>query len=346
MKITEIATQVKHNCDISDAKFWGYFSLCGLLLRLRELYRAEHNIAPWSSINQNEIGEWITAKEALWSEIEDQDFKELIIDGNTFNPFDVSTINSHLIKDNLFYGAGFGLYKKPVFFFGELYSSFNSLNYNAYYINKEYARDLFNVSGMLQENNILIRLEQLRVVLWEMFLEFKCKKDSFIANIFSGSGIGPEDDINDEFEIKLDNLALKYSDIILNHELGEAFESADEWLSIILRIQDRKAEYFLRGLKDMIADTSEYGTLKKLIDSEDIAGLAFYIALADFYHKSLCPELKKVLASLQYTADWGLLDSIRQKVYARCISLKNKILDANRKSRNENEFLQMIRNLY
>jgi hypothetical protein len=343
MKIADIARQVKHNCDISDAKFWGYFSLCGLLLRLRELYKSEHKITPWSSINQKDIGDWITAKEALWAEIEGEDYSELVIDGKTFNPFDVSGINSYLITDNLVYGAGFGLYKKPVFFLGELGTCLSSGSYTTFYIRTEYARDLFAVSGMLQGKEIYIRLEQLRTILWEMFLDFKCRKGGFIANIFSGCGISPEDDINGEFAIKLDSLALRYSEIILNHELAEAFESVSEWSDIILGISDRKAEYFLRGLHDMIADTSEFGPLKRLIDTEDIGSLAFYISLADIFHRDLYPELRKVFSSFEFNTDWALLESVRQKVYAECILLKNKILAANRKTRNEAEFLIMIR---
>ncbi len=346
MKIADIARQVKYNCDISDAKFWGHFSLCGLLLRLRELFRSENNIGPWSNINQKDIGDWITAKENLWAEIEGHDFMDLVIEGNTFNPFDTSGINSYLIMHNLIYGAGLGLYKKPLFFFGELSSFHNNYHYKTYYIKREYARDLFIVSGMRQGSEIFIRLEQLRTVLWEMFLVFQCKKGGFSGNIFNCSGITPQDEIDLEFQMKLDNLVLKYSDIILNHELAEAFESEDEWSGIIMRIKDRKSEYFLRGLKDMLADTSEFGPLNKLIEAQDKEGLAFYISLADIFHKTLYPELRNAFSSFEYNADWKLLESVRQEVYKSCALLKNQILDASTKSRSEDEFLEIIRNLY
>jgi hypothetical protein len=35
--IESFTSQVKRNCNISDAKYRGYYSLCGLLLRLRDL---------------------------------------------------------------------------------------------------------------------------------------------------------------------------------------------------------------------------------------------------------------------------------------------------------------------
>jgi len=45
--IQSLACQIKHNCNISDARYWGMYSLCGLLLRLRELYKVEKGIRPW-----------------------------------------------------------------------------------------------------------------------------------------------------------------------------------------------------------------------------------------------------------------------------------------------------------
>ena len=50
MDTEELIIQVKANCDIADAQSWGYYSICGLLMRLRELYRAEHCLMPWEEI--------------------------------------------------------------------------------------------------------------------------------------------------------------------------------------------------------------------------------------------------------------------------------------------------------
>lgn len=345
MNIANIARQIKHNCDISDAKYWGYFSLCGLLLRLRELYKSEHNISPWSKINQKDIGEWINAREALWAEIEEDNFKNLDINGFSVSPFEASNINSYLRNKNLVYGAGLGLYKKPVFFFGELHSCINKGDYQVYLIQREYARDLFTSSGMLQGREIFIRLEQIVSILWEMFLELRCKKNGFFEDIFSGVEIKPQDDVNAELEKKLENLALRYSEIVLNHELAEAYEAADEWTNIIFQIEDRKAEYFLRGLKDMLADTSEYGPIKKVIDMEDRGGLGFYISLAEIFHKAVYPELKEAFCSFTLNGDWGILEDARKRVYSKCSSLRQKIFGVHRTSKNKEDFLKAISDL-
>jgi hypothetical protein len=35
--INTLIDDIKFNCEVSDAKYWGHFSICGLLMRLRAL---------------------------------------------------------------------------------------------------------------------------------------------------------------------------------------------------------------------------------------------------------------------------------------------------------------------
>ncbi|MBI4699391.1 MAG: hypothetical protein HY758_10955 [Nitrospirae bacterium] len=100
MKITDIdsiASQVKLNCNISDARFWGYYTPCGLLLRLRDLYKIENGLSPWGRIEPEKIGEWIGERERLWQELEVRDFNPVIIGNNKYRPFDVKGINEALM---------------------------------------------------------------------------------------------------------------------------------------------------------------------------------------------------------------------------------------------------------
>ena len=82
--IESIISQVKHNCNISDARHWGYYSLCGLLLRLRELYRSEKGIPLWGKMPQEDIGGWIASRENLWRELEDKELTPIAMNGNVF----------------------------------------------------------------------------------------------------------------------------------------------------------------------------------------------------------------------------------------------------------------------
>ena len=47
LDIEKIKNQVQRNCDISDSKHAGLFSVCGLALRLRDLYKWDNGLAPW-----------------------------------------------------------------------------------------------------------------------------------------------------------------------------------------------------------------------------------------------------------------------------------------------------------
>jgi hypothetical protein len=63
ININDITRQVLHNCDISDAYHAGMFSICGLALRLRDLYKWERGLPPWEESDSAKVLEWIEAKE-------------------------------------------------------------------------------------------------------------------------------------------------------------------------------------------------------------------------------------------------------------------------------------------
>ncbi|MDP2211792.1 MAG: hypothetical protein Q8J63_08655 [Candidatus Aquicultor sp.] len=35
---------VTYNCDVSDSRYWGYYSICGLLMGLRTMYMSANGI--------------------------------------------------------------------------------------------------------------------------------------------------------------------------------------------------------------------------------------------------------------------------------------------------------------
>ncbi|MEJ2658563.1 MAG: hypothetical protein P8012_15455 [Desulfobacterales bacterium] len=47
-KISDIADQVLFNCNITDSQHAGLYSICGLALRLRDLYKWENRLEPWT----------------------------------------------------------------------------------------------------------------------------------------------------------------------------------------------------------------------------------------------------------------------------------------------------------
>ena len=63
IRIENIIRQVLHNCAVSDSHYAGLYSICGLALRLRDLYKWENGLAPWVEKEAHEVLNWIGAKE-------------------------------------------------------------------------------------------------------------------------------------------------------------------------------------------------------------------------------------------------------------------------------------------
>jgi hypothetical protein len=59
LEFDSIIHQVLQNCDISDARHAGLYSVCGLALRLRDLYKWEKGLNPWEEKDSSEVLEWI-----------------------------------------------------------------------------------------------------------------------------------------------------------------------------------------------------------------------------------------------------------------------------------------------
>ena len=118
--IKDITEQVLQNCDITDSQNAGLFSICGLALRLRDLYKWEKGLEPWIEKDSSEILDWIGAKEQKWEELTEEDFKAIEINGSQYDPFDTTGINAVLKPHGFFYGAGYARSLKPTFFLAEV----------------------------------------------------------------------------------------------------------------------------------------------------------------------------------------------------------------------------------
>ncbi len=94
--IEAITAQVLENCDIADSQHGGLFSVCGLAMRLRDLYKWEKGLDPWIEKGSAEILDWIGDKGQQWDELTEKDFKNLTILGHKYDPFDTGGINDLL----------------------------------------------------------------------------------------------------------------------------------------------------------------------------------------------------------------------------------------------------------
>jgi hypothetical protein len=346
--IKNFASQVKKNCNISDAHFWGSYSLCGLLLRLRELYRSEHSFGLWEKINQKDIGEWITEREKIWKEFEYRELEHITLNSNAYEPFDAEKINTELEQYGLIYGAGYGLHMKPVFFLADLVSKQKLDGFDIYITGHEYARDLSDHPAMVQDKAIIARVDTTKLLLWQRFEEFRCKRSKCaLAFAFSKYGITPEEELSENTERKISEIARAETETYIYHELGELFEGqkiGEEWKAFLTDFPHSKAEIFARAVKDILSDTSEHGMLKYIIESRKEGSLGFYIVFLGGFRKIIFPEILNAFQMFTESGDWNLIDNVRKTGYKKAEEYAERLLSLNRGKADSASVAQSIEN--
>jgi hypothetical protein len=347
--IDEFVRQVKRNCDISDAKFWGYYSICGLLMRYRELYRNEHSLMPWDSIRSEEISSWIQERETLWKDLEDLELQDLVIHGRTYGPFDVNGINEELCNAGLIYGSGYGTFNKPTFFVAELAAAKDLYDYRVYYAGRELCRDISAAPAMLQGRCIYALTEVIEHIIWDRFQELKAHPHNLPAEMmFSHYGILSSEDASPELYKKIRHLADDAAEVFVLHEAGEAYEDEydDEWHDILSEGCDKATELFLRGIKDVRADTSSLGPLKAIIDTGNIARLCVLVAFMDGIRREIFPEIRDVFQRFRELPDWSVIEGARSVGYRRAERLQAEIVEVWKEKRDMAAIARHIREAF
>ncbi len=344
--IQSVIRDVKFNCDVSDAKYWGFFSVCGLLMRYRDLYRSEKGFQPWADIKREDIALWISNKESRWPELEQEDFRDIAINGEKYHPFEITEINQKLGEQGLVYGAGYGMYMKPTFFLAELRSTRQISGLTVRTSGREHVRDLFSSAGMLQGRSIFLRIEPLTMLLLYKFSELNTRRVSALEDAFSHYGLHQRQLIDDIFKQKLELMAERYSEVLLSHEVAEAMEDVPEWKDILSSLSgDRKAEHYIRAVKDLIADMSLHGPYRRIIGAKDRGALALSIALTEGFRRVLYPEMKNAYQEFVRSEDWGLIEEARGKGYSQFLSQRSAVISLFRTSRGSEDFVGRLKNV-
>jgi hypothetical protein len=346
--IDNLASQIKMNCNISDAQFWGTYSLCGLLLRLRELYRSENGLGAWEKISQKDIGAWIIDRESLWRELEERDYKDITLNGNTRRPFEVEKINSELAGKDLIYGAGFGLHGKPSFFLADLISKRTIDGYDVYVSGREYAKDLSEYPALLQDRSIFSRTEPIKRLLWQRFEEMRGKSIKCdLLSAFSKYGLSPQEEPSEDVDGKISQIADSEAETYIHHELGEAFEGEKigaEWKNLLSVLPHSKAELFARAVKDVLSDTSEKGMLQYIIKTRKEGSLGFYMVFLSGFRKIIFSEIPDAFRLFSETGDWTLIDDARKTGYRKAEDYAEKLLLLYRKKKDDDSLSNAIEN--
>lgn len=320
MNPEEVAAQVRENCAISSAKNWGGYSVCGLLLRLRELYRWEKKLKPWEAIDHAALLEWIDGQEKMWERLANKDFVAIEIDGVEYDPFSVEEINRVLEGSGYVYGAGYIGALKPSFFFAELEKTYEEEGFTICILGRELARDLVSHPAMLQGRKILARRQPLGYFLWEKLFEAKATPaKSLLRSAFEDYGYDFSARPENQRGV-METVIREELDTYLHHEIGEALDEVfpeKEWKKLVTRFPRSKIELLARGIKDLLADTGEKGMLSYIISRRKLGSLGFYASLLHGFRKLLLPDMAQVYRGVKGEMDWGIAEEARREAYEK-----------------------------
>lgn len=304
-----LTRQVLHNCDISDAYHSGLYSICGLALRLRDLYKWEKRLNPWEERDSSEILDWIESKENEWEMHAENDYVELPVLGKNYDPFDVDEINAVLEPAGMFYGAGYARSLKPTFFLAAIDNKTAVNGTTVYTLGRELARDLLTLPALTQNNSILLRQESARLYIWDELFYLKKSARPILSIALAHSGI--EDNDPSALRDHLDTIIAVVKDTYIYHELGEIHDTVFDrniWREIIAAFPASPVEFIARAVKDLLADTSDHGPLRYFIRERKMASLAFYVAFFDGLVKTFFPEMVIAFQEFVKKEDWHIIE--------------------------------------
>lgn len=306
--IDDIACQVRENCDISDARHAGLYSICGLALRLRDLYKWENRLPPWEERDSSQILEWIGAREDRWEKLAGQPYRKLTIGGRNYTPFDTRGINIALASGGLFYGAGYAHSLKPTFLLARLEGRQRVNGRDAFTLGQELARDLLTLPALSQDGAVILRREATRLYLWDKISYIR--KSGRPALQFALAHCGLANASRDTLRKNLQKITAVQLRTHLYHEIGELEDTVftrGTWREIIAAFPHSPVELAARAIKDLLADTGLSGPLRHIIDRRDTAALGFFVAFYDGLGKEFFPELFVAFQLFAASGDWRVI---------------------------------------
>jgi hypothetical protein len=303
--LPELAHAVQRNCDISDARYAGEYGMCTFLLKMREYYRWENELPFARELPRDELGDWLSAREARWSEIEAEDFAPLPLASGALDPLAADRANRELLPQGLVYSAGYGRFAKPVFFLGKLERVEERAGLTVLVSSCEYARELAAPPAMLQGRTIFVRRESVRRYLWEKIEEWQWRRQSPAM----ARALADYDFIADT-EGALARMTDNEMESMILHELGEAQAGAllgAAWEEMLASVASTRAEVEARAVRDLLADC--LSTLPALIARANLPALHFHFATFDAQRRERFPQ---ALEAYEHFLGSGSLERLSQ----------------------------------
>ena len=286
LNIGQLAAAVQQNCNISDARHAGDFTLCVFLLKMREYYRWENDIPFNRMLPKEDVGAWLEERERLWDGLESSQFQPLPLAGSSADPFDTARINGELIPQGYVYSGGYGRFNKPHFFLGELARRDRHDGFNVLVSNCEYARDLEAPPAMLQGHDIYVRQESVRRYVWE-----KIEESRWSPNNTAMQRALAAYNFERDADAALERMAANETETMILHEIGEGKAGellGPDWSRMLAALSRSRAEIIARAVRDLLADC--LSTWPRLIADDNKPALHFYFATFSGMRRQLYPE--------------------------------------------------------
>lgn len=325
-KTSTLVRQVRRNCAISDARFAGFYSVCGLAMRLRDLYKWEHALPPYEEHEAAHVLAWIGKKESLWERLQEMEFSALVIQGQSFDPFDTQAINRTIAPLDLYYGAGYAHGLKPSFFLGTVASRSTIDGHPVVTLASELARDLLTLPALTQDKTVLIRQSAIGLYVWDQMLYLNQSGRGFYQFALAAGGLSEQE--AGSLRHCLPFVVAAQQKTFLYHEIGELSDTSFDpviWRDIIAALPHTPVELLARAVKDILADTCPQGTLHQIIRSRAGAALGFYAAFLDGLGKQLFPEIRAAVRSYMQTGDWQAVADAVRLVYRKAVDMAQAI---------------------
>jgi len=314
---------VRTNCHITDAKHATDYTLCVYLLKMREYYRWEHDIAFNENLPHQQLTDWLSNRESHWESLEKSEFKSIPVQGTLHDPFDVDAINQALNELGYVYSSGYGRNMKPMFYLGTLESRQTDKDYTLIVSGREFARDLASTPAMSRGKTIYVRREALRRMLWEKVEEWRWNKP---ANAMQNA-LGCYD-FDNAVEQSLDSMTDNELQSAILHEIGEVRAGellGSDWEAMLATMPHSKAEIMVRAVRDHLADA--LSTLPGLLSDMSSASLHFYIANMANMRKDLFPRLKAAYEAWTVTGNTRELEQLTGEATAHWQRLAEEMLE-------------------
>lgn len=322
--LTDLApfiADIQHNCDISDARDHGIYSMCTMVLKLRNLYKWEKGLQPWEEPEATDLLDWIEAKEHYWATIAQQPFRPLAAGGKRLEPLELEEINGALQGETLLYGAGYGRSMKAVFFLAEKLEERRVEGCPVLILGHERAREMASPFAMVQDGQIIIRREALRFFLWDQIQEVRSSCRSSLQFALQTYGVVRDGALDrDLLRANLDVMVAAEMELFIAHEVGEILQTtlnSETLQAVIGHFPGTVIEFVGRSIKDILADTHPRGLLAYLVREQRDSSLGFYLTFLDGLRGKLFPEILEAWPRFAADRDWRRIEQARQACWAR-----------------------------